>query len=66
MNNFTISISYNYNIDSGVDVIGHDLVKGNSLVEVLSKFLIVIASIQKGIEEKRTQLIINKNDDIPF
>jgi len=64
MNNFTISISYNYNTNPGIDVIGHDIVKGQSLIEVLSKFLIVIASIQKGIEEKKTEIMID--DDIPF
>lgn len=65
MNNFTISISYNYNIEPGCDVIGHDMVKGESLIEALSKFLIVIASIQKNIGESEVNLS-DKDDDIPF
>ena len=60
--NFKLTISYKLINDNEFSIDGYDEIYGGSLIELLSKFLIVIASIKMKIM-KDNNLI---EDDIPF
>lgn len=48
------------------DIKTYDKIEGDSLVEVLSKFLLVIVKIQNDIHEELIKELESRSDDIPF
>lgn len=62
MNQFILTLQQITKTDT-FDVNRYDVIEGKSLVELMSKLLIIIASIQRSIEFENE---IKRDDDIPF
>lgn len=47
-------------------ILTYDEIKGDDLVELFAQLLLVIARVQKIIEEDQKRYNLNDDDDIPF